>query len=228
MARGTIYKCLSIGYSPVTGDVKEFLAAELEPKLTHALRFLPPGYDLARPVALVVKVAKAGEGLEGEYNRLFRNRPVCTPYETERDLRAAPAKGQVLADILGFYEAFGLKPSQCLKELPDHIGTELEFMAILLLKEAYARSKGTDEQVELCVDAQVKFLKDHLAPWATPFCHQVEKESRTPFYRAIAGLTRRFLRLETKHLSVGRLVMTKGLREGPGETDSSTCPFSGV
>ena len=45
-------------------------------------------------------------------------------------------KGNTLADIGGFYQAFGLTLDRGIHELPDHIAVELEFYGLLLLKQS--------------------------------------------------------------------------------------------
>jgi len=69
-----------------------------------------------------------------------------------------------LADIAGFYGAFGVAVS---KERPDHIVAELEFMSVLLLSEADARADRNLERSEIAADAARVFLRDHLGTWVT-------------------------------------------------------------
>ena len=68
----------------------------------------------------------------------------CSPYEGSYG--AAPllaGKGAALADIAGFYAAFGMTPGAA--EVEDHIAAELEFMSVLALKEAAALAEGLVE-----------------------------------------------------------------------------------
>ena len=225
IARSTVYKALSLGFSPPTKEVLAFIRKGYR-QLEEALRFLPVGYELGEAVALLGKAVKEPDGWEGEHNRLFRVGLVATPYETEHDPMRALRKGQVLADILGFYTAFGLKPSERLKELPDHIAVELEFMSLLLLKEAYARLEGWEEQVNLCVDAEGKFLRDHLGWWAFQFSDQVEKSAQVPLYPALSQLLGRFLRFELQHLGVEPLKADEGIQAKACDDEAFTCPFA--
>ena len=75
-----------------------------------------------------------------------------------------------LADIAGFYTAFGVTVS---KERPDHLVAELEFMSILLLSDADARSDGNVERSEIAADAARAFLRDHLGTWVTAWASRV-------------------------------------------------------
>jgi TorA maturation chaperone TorD len=96
-------------------------------------------------------------------------------YETELGLPHEFRQSQELADIAGFYRAFGFQTGGTVRERPDHLAAELEFMYLLALKEAYAAANSMPEQVEICVDAQRKFLQDHLARWIGSFCRSLER-----------------------------------------------------
>jgi len=79
----------------------------------------------------------------------------------ERKLVPGVSMGVVLADIVGFYKAFGLRPNEGIPV--DHFSVEAEFMSHLLLREAYALANNNDEMKEIVVDAERKFLRDHLS-----------------------------------------------------------------
>lgn len=82
-------------------------------------------------------------------------------YETEYGRMAGLGKGNALADIQGFYLAFGFQPGD-IGESMDHAAVELEFHAILLLKELFLAERGDLEGVAIVLDARKKFLADHL------------------------------------------------------------------
>lgn len=115
---------------------------------------------------------------------------IWPPYETEFTGGANDfLKNQDLADLMGFYRAFGLDPAQ--QERPDHIGVELEFMHVLALKEALAHQHGESEQAAVCADAQKKFFRDHLGRWAQAYGAALMRLPHTPpgaFYRLLGYL----------------------------------------
>ncbi len=116
-----------------------------------------------------------GPDIGAEVSRLFV-RGVVPPYETSYEsARSAPGgKTLALADIAGFYRAFGF---QAQGERPDHLAPELEFVSLLCIKEAYARLTGETEGAEVCAEARSKFLREHLAPWLPSFRQRVAEET---------------------------------------------------
>ena len=107
-----------------------------------------------------------------------------------------------LGDIQGFYKAFGLDISDIEKERCDHISVEMEFMHYLLYKQAYALENHGDEKAQICVDAQKKFLKEHIGKWAPLFAVLFGRKAVEGFYCAVSALTKEFLRLEMKLMDV--------------------------
>ncbi len=102
----------------------------------------------------------------------------CPPYEGEYGQAHIFQKSHMLADLQGFYKAFGVEISATFKDRPDHLSVELEFMHLLALKEAYALLHQHDaDKVEVCQRAQGSFLALHLAPWAIPFALTVAKKA---------------------------------------------------
>lgn len=99
---------------------------------------------------------------------LFEGSVLCSPHESEY-IRDPFAKAAQLADIAGFYAAFGLKVSGQHLTTPDEICTELEFMALLTRKEAYALVRGWTEPEAIARGAGRRFLESHLGRWTGAF-----------------------------------------------------------
>ncbi|HLE81845.1 MAG TPA: molecular chaperone TorD family protein [Dehalococcoidia bacterium] len=121
----------------------------------------------------------------------------CPPYEAEYDQAHIFQQSQTLADIAGFYRAFGLQPAPALTERLDHISVELEFMHFLCLKEAYALAKThSEEQLSICRQAQTKFLDDHLGQWVLGFVERLAAKAFDTVYGPMAGVLSAFLSSE--------------------------------
>jgi TorA maturation chaperone TorD len=114
----------------------------------------------------------------------------CPPYESEYiNSKFAFQRSNTLADISGFYQAFGLTTSDTRPERPDHVVLELEFMACLLGLERRAYDEDTECQNNrwhVCRDAQARFLHEHLGWWAPAFAKLLSVGNAQGFY-AVAG-----------------------------------------
>lgn len=215
VARSACYKLLSLAFLPPR-------AADPLSGLDRIVRDLPEGHRLA--LGPILPEGAIARPPEGEHTRLFGVGLAATPYETEYDPLAAARKGHRLADLVGFYEAFGFRLADGGKEFPDHIAVELEFMALLLLKTAQAQVEAWEEARTICVEATGKFLADHLGGWGVAFADRVEAVTVDPFYRRAARLLRGFLLAECRLLGVEPEPVGVG---APRESDLLTCPFAG-
>lgn len=216
LARSACYKLLSLAFLPPTES-----AARLLSGLDGIACALPEGHQ-AELGPLLKELPALSPPPEREWTRLFGVGLAAVPYETEYDPLAVARKGHRLADLLGFYEAFGLRVARGLPEFPDHISAELEFMALLLLKAAHAVSRAMAEARAVSEDAARKFLADHLASWGETFAERVEAATEEEFYRLTARLLRGLLAAECRLLEVEPAAQAT-LPRDPGPL---TCPFA--
>ncbi len=91
----------------------------------------------------------------------------------------------IMADIAGFYRAFGLKVGG---ERPDQITVELEFLAFLAYKEAVLCEEDDNDQADICVDAERAFLTDHLGDWGPELGGRIERHTDHDFFRVVGRL----------------------------------------
>ncbi len=217
VARSALYKLLSLAFLPPSEGT-----AQLLPSIDRVLPALPePHRALLGPI--VQESASAWSGPTArEHSCLFGVGLASTPYETEYDPLAIARKGHRLADLLGFYEAFGFRLAEGVNEFPDHIAVELEFMSLLLLKAAHAGAEARGDTQGISEDAAVKFLGDHLAAWGAAFADRVEASTEDRFYRFVARLFRGFLLAECRLLGVEPLP----LAVSPQEPEPPICPFA--
>ena len=92
-----------------------------------------------------------------------------------------------LADIRGFYEAFGLAIVAGRNDRTDHLCFLTEFLAILCQREAHLREQGDREGVAVVVDAQRSFLEDHLGRWYWRFVDEVCEHDENGFFADVAA-----------------------------------------
>lgn len=144
------------------------------------------------------------EALQKIYQRIVGHTisKECPLYETQYGAAHVFQQVHELGDIQGFYKAFGLDISDVEKERCDHVSVELEFMHFLLYKQAYALENHGDEKAQVCIDAQKKFLKEHVGKWVPLFAILFGRKAEEGFYHALSSLTKEFLRLEMKLMDV--------------------------
>jgi TorA maturation chaperone TorD len=164
--------------------------------------------------------------LREEYEYIFGHviSKDCPPYETNYGKTHIFMQTQQLSDVAAFYRAFYMDVSDDAKERIDHIGIELEFMHFLTYKEAYARQHHGEEQAQICVDAQRKFLKEHLGRWAPLLARLMRRLELRGFYGALAALLENFLAADCRTLGVTPpLFQENDVQVGAFELDNEMC-----
>ena len=136
--------------------------------------------------------------LEVEYNRLFvgPGRPQALPYESAYRTPRGMLMGPAAQGVTQRYAEVGLVLAPDRHDLPDHVATELGFMAYLAMQEA----KAQDRDAQVWINRERAFLKDHLMAWLPHFCREVQQASRHPFYTALADLTLAFTSIDARSL----------------------------
>ncbi len=147
---------------------RDFLLASLataypQPELAETLAS-PSLRDHPALGAMATTIADGVEPLQRTYVELFdKGKGRVSLYETEHGRMRGLSKGRDLADLAGFYTAFGLALDDTdLHEMLDHIAVELEFYGVLLLKQAILGQEGDSEGAAIVLDARRKFLTEHL------------------------------------------------------------------
>jgi nitrate reductase assembly molybdenum cofactor insertion protein NarJ len=116
-----------------------------------------------RNINAVITSETALNALRSTYIDLFdHGRQHNSLYETEYGRERPLVKGNELADIAGFYRAFGLEFGDEAHEMLDHVSVELEFYALLLMKQEALAANGDQEGQTIVLDARKKFLEAHL------------------------------------------------------------------
>lgn len=127
------------------------------------------------------------------------------PYELEYRRAEVFQQAQDLADIVAFYRAFGLELSGPESERADHIVPQWEFLSIVAFKEALAEENDNQEGLELCRDAQRKFLLDHAAFWMPAFFQRVQDAEPNGFHAHLSALAAALLEswCDSLHIPLG-------------------------
>jgi putative dimethyl sulfoxide reductase chaperone len=153
-------------------------------------------------IRLIGELRRPLSDLTAEYDRVFglvftRD---CPPHETDYCANEEPFfRAQQMADVAGFYRAFGLDVAHDRPERPDHIALEFEFMGFLLAKERLAADGNATydgEQATICRTAQHSFLADHLAWWVPSYATGLRRKAGDGPYAALARILAALMPIE--------------------------------
>ena len=144
-------------------------------------------------------LSDAGEkdDLMVEYTRLFivgAPGPACPLYGG----LYGGTRNKTLEELDRFYNHFGLSASKRPSELPDYLGTELEFLHYLAFHEARLLEAGED--VGSCRRAQRDFLARHPAAWVPKLRVQLKARKPMRFFAELIRLLELFLEHDFAHL----------------------------
>lgn len=142
--------------------------------------------------------------LTTEFQRLFGHslRGRIVPYETEYGPDSAFRQSDELADISGFYHAFGLTLVDRPEERIDHLAIESEFLSFLTRKEAVAFGTDDTETAAIVRDAQKKFFRDHFGCFARSVGEALITNAGAGFFKSVGEVLTAFLRCEEAGLAV--------------------------
>jgi len=192
--RGECYRLLAACFYPPQRDVwlEENLAGNLADLLDQAC---PAAAAPCRRMHEAL-AATTREDLAVEHARLFLG-PQHVP---------APPYGSVYLDdgqrvmgdstlaVLRAYRDAGLRLDPELKELPDHIAVELEFLYYLTSRGVEVRQAGGDPQeANRFFAARQAFLDTHLRRWVPAFSVSVKAGTESEFYRSLADCLAAFI-----------------------------------
>ena len=207
--RARIYALLAEGFAFPDEEHAAYLKAGYLSAWEELLGLVEEEVGLSAPVdRMKARLRRVNVGsLQEEYVELFepQGRMAAPPYEGEYT-RYTPQHDLLLsaqlADVAGFYRAFGVEPSQSCPDRPDHVATELEFMHLLAAKEAVAASDAQEEHFTVTREAQRKFLGDHLGKWTGPFRERVGRSREDSPYAALADAVDRWVRYDSALLGM--------------------------
>lgn len=157
-----------------------------------------------------------------EYTHLFLRQARVPLSETSYGLDLTFARTRDLADVGAYHRAFGFTLAPDTSMLPDHLSVQLEFLAVLCAKEAYARSHDWQEEAGTCLDARARYLTEHLTGWLPSLAERMAEHARLSFYPAVTALAREAVRLEHRAVGGGR---PRVYGEEPGHADDNQSTF---
>ncbi|MBI5506347.1 MAG: molecular chaperone TorD family protein [Deltaproteobacteria bacterium] len=181
-SRSQLYALLALAFGfpdqELHGAIREGLIARSIAELCAAL----PHQLSAVVTADLAAAADAYVDFESEYIRLFDVGAAGPP---------CPLYGGVyigdrmknMEEATRFYNYFELRLSPEVRELPDHITTELEFLHYLTFREAEIGQHGGD--VSSLLRAERDFLERHLCRWVPRLRERLAKQKPAVFFAAL-------------------------------------------
>lgn len=228
LAAADLYRLLSLGFSYPEGD--------LVPSMRRALGALVALGEQGLLPAMLIPLLRAAQrawlatarsGLDEEYSRLFLGSGPVSLREGGYGggLRFAGQPFDI-ADLGGFYLAFGFGPPPTAASPPDHLGTELEYLSLLNLKTALAERRARREEARITRLAMGHFLADHLGRWVDGFDAAMREADAAPAYRTLSTLLRRTIEQDCRRLGVMPVAQSRGNAADPVGGDILECPLA--
>jgi putative dimethyl sulfoxide reductase chaperone len=235
LARAVVYRTLSIGFqAPSPERHRQMAAAEGFPAAVAALDHLHCVLEdrgLASAAERLTRTpAPDVDSAAAAFVRLFGHtaRGPVSACETEYGPDNAFNQPQQLANIAGYYQAFGLRPVIASEARVDHIACELEFMDFLNRKQARFLADGPgavgdDETLDMTERAERAFLRDHLARFGRAFATRVAAEEGSGYFGALAVVLLEVLSAECARLDVEAGPIDLAVREDAVDDTPMAC-----
>lgn len=220
--RSEIYKLLSESYYPPNEDLYRKIK-----EIDIMLGMYSPRAMQYLDVESVKKLnAKDYLALKVDHARLFIGpyTLLAPPYgsvylDTERRIL-----GNSTMDVFRRYREIGLMVTKNLKNPPDHITVELEFLHFLIVKELEAINNGDVIELNISLTNQHAFLDRHLCSWLSEFTNNVASNARSSFYQNLAKATEVFVIDDYQNVS-SMLNQLQPVIETPENMESLPAPI---
>lgn len=171
----------------------------------------------------------ADDALRAEWSRLFVGSGACSLHETAYgDARRIAGRAVELADVSGFYAAFGIAVSNSDPDLPDHVCAELEFHSLLLVKLAYAVSRRKFAERQVTRAAARSFLEQHLGRWVGALGQAVAELAPSPPYASLLDALRAAVTAECRAFGAHPAPFSDHVPFDTMQEESFSCPRAGT
>jgi TorA maturation chaperone TorD len=185
------------------------------------------GLDDLDPADVFRSLPATADALNAQYEKLLGLlvSGSCPPHETEYiHGKLTFQRSHGLADVAGFYRAFGLTMSRRHPERHDHVAVELEFVALLFELENCAldaRGNESFDRAIICRDARRRFLAEHVTWWVPTFARLLAIENPGGFYGAVGRFVAALIAAERSltHLAAPSGPVTASSIERPEECE---------
>ena len=173
------------------------VAGELAPAAAECIAALPYALGVSEHLAALASVEPDYDEFQAAYVGLFdvgMGGPPCPLYGGTW----GGDRQKAMEEALRFYRFFGLTLSTEERDLPDHLGTELEFLHFLAFKEVEALHAGVDAGSYR--RAARDFLLRHPAKWLPRALAKLDKVGAPPFWRGLLSFVAAYCRADASYL----------------------------
>lgn len=138
-----------------------------------------------------------------DYTRLFLGpmEPLARPYGSYWLSGETTLMQDTTLAVQELYREGGMDLGEEVRELPDHVAIELEFLYLLTFSRNEAQRAGLVDRLSEAEALERRFLDEHLGRWVGRFAAAVRTGAETSFYRTLADLTEGFVRMEQASLA---------------------------
>jgi anaerobic sulfite reductase subunit A len=134
--------------------------------------------------------------LAADYARLFLSLNKVPAHPSESVYREGMMMQYSRDEVLKTYWSFEVDKKEEFTESEDHIAVELSFMMYLCGKAIEALKNKDMKEARKYLQGQQDFLEEHLAKWIPKFVQDILNTAKTPFYKAVAALTRDYIEMD--------------------------------
>ncbi len=157
-----------------------------------------PGLNLVESYLKDTKDSSArevSEALSASFTKFFRGLVPYIPPPYESVYKGEQLFGAATDNVIQAYRSFSMELGDSYKgEPPDYLGFELDFMRFLCEREAEALDKEDSEKLQHTVEAEKRFLEEHLLTWIRRFQDIVRRFDDKGFYMGWIDFTEYWLR----------------------------------
>jgi DMSO reductase family type II enzyme chaperone len=181
-ARSQLYRLLATVLGFPDNEVYEAIRDGTVARTIAALCTALPYALSTAELPAIGEIQESYVDFESEYIRLFDVGAAGPPCPLYGGVYVGD-RMKIMEDATRFYNFFHLHLSPQMRELPDHITTQLEFLHYLTFREAEAHQHGGDPAPLL--RAERDFLARHPCRWVPRLQARLAKQTTLPFFPAL-------------------------------------------
>lgn len=110
------------------------------------------------------------------------------PYESV--YRGGQFMGEVTLSVIKAFEDAGFEQIDISVGPPDHIASELKFMAALCYKEREAWGREDTDAALGWIQHEQRFLDEHILQWVPALCDAVRSNTKEPYFVCLSDLAK--------------------------------------